>query len=108
MKRGNLVTVSAPGDYGKPRPAVIIQSDGVTANDSVLVCLVTSTLIELTIYRLTLEPTSTNGLRSTSQVLVDKIIAMPREKCGSVIGSLEPTMLSKLDAMLAVILGLAD
>ncbi|MGA9549823.1 MAG: type II toxin-antitoxin system PemK/MazF family toxin, partial [Rhodomicrobium sp.] len=27
MKRGDIVIVSAPGDYGKPRPAVVIQSD---------------------------------------------------------------------------------
>ena len=27
MKRGDVVIVSAPGDFGKPRPAVVIQSD---------------------------------------------------------------------------------
>ena len=27
MRRGDILTVAAPGDYGKPRPAVLIQSD---------------------------------------------------------------------------------
>ncbi len=39
MKRGDIVLVTAPGDYGKRRPAVVIQSD--LFNDthaSIVVC----------------------------------------------------------------------
>jgi mRNA interferase MazF len=33
------VTVAVQGDCGKPRPAVVIQSDWLAETDSVLVCL---------------------------------------------------------------------
>ena len=72
MKRGDIVTVSAPGAYGKPRPAVVIQSDFLNQNDSVLVALVTSTLIDAPFFRLLLQPTEENGLRVPSQVMADK------------------------------------
>ena len=108
MKRGDLVIVSAAGDYGEPRPAVVIQSDWITATESVLMALLTSALADAPIYRLTLEPTEANGLRTPSQVMVDKIVAMPREKCGKVIGRIEGATLIALDRLLAVVIGIAD
>ncbi len=78
VKRGDLVVVSAAGDYGKPRPAVVIQSDLLTGVDSVLVALLTSTIADAPLYRLSMEPTDANGLKAPSQVMVDKIVAMPR------------------------------
>ena len=77
MKRGDLVTVSAPRDYGKPRPAVVVQSDWLTATDSVLVALLTSELVNAPLYRLTIEPSDANGLKAPSQVMIDKIVAIP-------------------------------
>ena len=108
MKRGDLVTVSAPGDFGKPRPAVVVQSDWLNTNDSVLVALCASTLADAPLYRLSLEPTVANGLKRPSQVMVDKIIPMTRAKCGAVIGALDQGSLIALDNMLSVVIGLAD
>ena len=108
MKRGDIVTVSAPGDYGKPRPAVIIQSDWLKSTDSVLVSLFTSTLVDAPLFRLSVEPSKTNGLKLPSQIMVDKIIAISREKCGAVIGSLDEAALIALNHMLAVVIGIAD
>ncbi len=108
MKRGDIVTVAAPGDYGKPRPAIVIQSDWLKAADSVLVALLTSSLAEAPLYRLQLEPTETNGLKVTSQVMVDKIIAMPRTKCGRTLGRIDDAGLIALNHMLSVMIGLAD
>ena len=108
MKRGDLVIISAPADYGKPRPAVIIQSDWLQATESVLVALVTGAAIDAPIYRLQLQPTATNGLRAPSQVMVDKIVALPRGKCGAVIGSLNAKERVALNNMLSVTIGLAD
>lgn len=108
MKRGDIVTVSAPGDYGKPRPAVVIQSDWLSATDSVLVALLTSTLRDAPIFRLTIEPSPQNGLKSVSQAMVDKIMALPRAKCGAVIGRLDHRQMIALNRMLSVVLGLAD
>ncbi len=108
MKRGEIVTVSASGDYGKPRPAVVIQSDWLKATDSVLVSLLTSTLMDAPLYRLPIEPSGANGLKARSQITVDKIIAMPREKCGKVIGRIDEGTLIALNHMLSVVIGLAD
>src|SRR5665213_3859435 len=97
VKRGDIVTVSPPGDFGKPRPAVIVQSDWLTTNDSVLVALCTSTLTDAPIYRLSIEPSETNGLKQPSQIMVDKIIPVLRNKCGKVIGHLDEGSLVALN-----------
>jgi mRNA interferase MazF len=108
MKRGDLVTVSAAGDYGKPRPAVVIQSDKLKSTDSVLVCLLTSTIADAPLFRLSIEPSETNGLKVSSQIMIDKIIAMPRAKCGAVIGYIDEGALIALNHLLAVVVGIAD
>jgi mRNA interferase MazF len=108
VKRGDIVIVSAPGDYGKPRPAVVIQSDKLQSMDSILVSLITSMLVEAPLFRLSLEPSEKNGLKQKSQIMVDKIVAMPRAKCVSVIGNLERQELITLNHMLAVVIGIAD
>ena len=108
MRRGDLVIVSPPGDYGKPRPAIVIQSDWLKATDSVLVSLLTSVLVEAPLYRLQIEPSDANGLKAPSQVMVDKIIAMPRETCGAVIGRINESDLIALNHMLSVVIGIAD
>ncbi|BAR63377.1 type II toxin-antitoxin system PemK/MazF family toxin (plasmid) [Bradyrhizobium sp. YCK136] len=108
MRRGDLVTVSAQGDYGKPRPAVVIQSDVLNAADSVLVVLLTGMIADAPLYRLTIEPTASNGLKLVSQVMVDKVLAYPRAKCGPVIGHLSGADMLALNNMLSVMIGLAD
>lgn len=108
MKRGDLITVAPQGDYGKPRPAVVIQSDSLDAADSVLVVLLTSALADTPFYRLTVGPSGGTGLRSTSQIMVDKILAYPRAKCGPVIGHLADKDILVLNNMLSVMIGLAD
>jgi mRNA interferase MazF len=108
MKRGDIVTVSAAGDYGKPRPAVVVQSDWLGGTDSVLVSLMTSTLRDAPLFRLTISPTPTNKLKATSQIMVDKVMAYPRRKCGKVIGQLDSSAVVALNHKLSVMLGLAD
>lgn len=107
MKRGDIVTVVAAGDFGKPRPAVVVQSDWLKT-DSVLVALMTSTIIDAPLFRLTLEPNEKNGLKLPSQIMTDKIIAMPREKCGAAFGQIDDGAKVALNHMLSVIFGLAD
>ena len=108
MKRGDFITVVAPGDYGKPRPAIVIQSDWLKATDSILVALLTSALADAPFHRLQLQPTKENGLRVASQIMVDKIIAMPRAKCGRTMGRIDEAGLIALNHMLSVVIGLAD
>jgi mRNA interferase MazF len=74
MKRGDLMTVAVSGDYGKPRPAVVIQTDHLMETDSVLVCLLTATIRQASLYRLPLPAEKETGLVRPSQVMVDKIM----------------------------------
>ena len=108
MRRGDIVIVSAPGDYGKPRPSVVVQSDWVVGPDSVLVALLTGKIIDAPLYRLTVEPSESNGLKEVSQVMVDKLVALPRAKCGEVRGRLDDAALIALNRLLSTVLGLAD
>ncbi|MGH7099518.1 MAG: type II toxin-antitoxin system PemK/MazF family toxin [Stellaceae bacterium] len=108
MKRGDLVTVALSGDYGKPRPALVIQSDFLLETDSVLVCLLTTTVRAAPLYRLTLPAGEETGLREPSQVMVDKIMAILRERCGAPIGRVDDAALLALGRLLAFVVGLAD
>ncbi len=108
MKRGDIITVSPAGDYGKPRPAVVVQSDSLNTNDSVLVALFTSTLTDAPIYRLSIEPSTANGLKRPSQIMIDKIIPVMRNKCGAVLGRLDDSSTISLNHMISVVVGIAD
>ena len=107
MRRGDIVTVATPGDYGKPRPALVIQSDLFDPLSSVTLCLITSTLLEAPVFRITVDPSPENGLRRISQVEVDKIITVPRGRIGGVIGRLDDATLLKVSRSLAVFIGIA-
>ena len=107
MRRGDLVTVATPGDYGKPRPALVVQSDLFDELPSVTLCLVTSTLRDAPIFRITVDPSSTNGLQRLSQIQVDKIMTVARERVGGVIGQLDDATLLKVNRSLAVFVGIA-
>lgn len=109
MKRGDVVTVAASGDYGKPRPAVIVQTDALpAAHASVIVCQMTSDIAEAPDFRVTIEPTEKNGLRTRSQIMADKPVTIRREGVGRKIGSLDDKDVARLNVALAFVVGLAD
>jgi mRNA interferase MazF len=107
VKRGDIVTVAAPGDYGKPRPALVVQSDLFGDVGSLTVLLISSTLLDAPLLRITVEPTPQNGLRKRSQIMVDKAISLRREKIGASVGRLEPEALLEVTRSLAVFFGIA-
>ena len=108
VRRGDVVTVAVPADYGKPRPAVVVQSDALAAGDSVLVALMSSHQVNAPLYRLTCPANPETGLRTSSDVLVEKIVALPRSKVGGPIGRLGDADMLLLNRMIAFVLGLAD
>jgi len=109
MKRGDVVTVAAAGDYGKPRPAVIVQTDALPAEHaSVVICQMTSEAGRAADFRVAIEPTARNGLRARSHVIADKPVTVRRERIGKRIGRLEQSEISRLNVALAFVLGLAD
>ena len=107
MKRGDVVTVVASGAYGKPRPAVVIQSDLFDEHPSVTILPLTSTLRNTPLFRVPITPSDQNGLRFPSEVMVDKITTIPREKVGAVFGCLAKENMVAIDRSMALFLGFA-
>jgi len=109
MRRGDVVIVSAAGDYGKPRPAVVIQTDAFPeTHASVVVCQMTSELFDAPDFRVTVDPSDANGLRAPSQIMADKPVTIRRERIGQKMGQLAPDDIRRLNAALAFVMGLAD
>jgi len=107
MRRGDLVTVAMQGDFGKPRPALVIQADQFSELSSVTVLPVTSTLVAAPLLRVTVEPSAENGLEKPSQVMVDKAVTVKRNKVGPVFGRIDAEVLIEVERRLAVFLGIA-
>jgi len=95
------------GDLGKPRPALVVQSDVFDAHATVTVLLVSSQLVETPLFRVMVQPNDKNGLRSPSQVMVDKAMTVKRDKLGDVFGSASDELLLEVSRSLAVFLGIA-
>jgi mRNA interferase MazF len=109
MRRGDVVTVAAAGDYGKPRPAVVVQSDALPAeHESVIVCQMTSDLADASDFRISIDPSADNGLRLRSQIMIDKPITVRRERIGQSLGRLTLADMVRVNAALAFVMGLAD
>jgi mRNA interferase MazF len=107
MRRGDLLTIALQGDLGKPRPALVIQSDLFDAHGSVTVLPLTSMLLDAPLLRITVQPSAANGLRGVSQVMVDKPSSILRERLGPVFGHADDETLLAVNRALAVFLGLA-
>lgn len=107
MRRGDLVTVAIPGDFGKPRPALVIQADQFADTGTVTVLLVSGTLVDAPLIRPTVQPTRENGLRKPSQVMVDKAVSVKRDKLGPSFGRLDDEAMLSVTRSLAVFLGVA-
>ena len=108
MKRGDVVICAAPGDYGKPRPAVVVQSDLFNgSHSSVVVCPVTTHLEDAPLFRIPVPAGKTTGLKIESQVMVDKVIAIPRDKVTGRAGALPASALKEVDRALRLWLELA-
>lgn len=107
MKRGDVVTVALQGDLGKPRPALVIQSDLFDLHPSVTILPVTSDLRATPLFRIAVNPTPDNGLNKPSQVMVDKPQSVARDKIGAVVGRLDDAAMLAVNRALAVFLGLA-
>ena len=109
MRRGDLVIVAAAGDSGKPRPAVIVQTDAFPETSaSVVICQLTPDLVEAPDFRIAIDPSESNGLRARSQIMADKPVTVQRARIRQSIGRLNEGDLGRLNAALAFVIGLAD
>ena len=107
-RRGDLVTVAVQGNFGKPRPALVIQSDLFNeSHPTVMLCLVSSDLREAPLFRLAVGPTKENGLKLDSQIQIDKVMTVLREKVGPSFGRLDDATMLKVNRALALFMGIA-
>ena len=107
VRRGDLVTVALSGDYGKPRPALVVQADAFDALISITVLRLTSELHDWPLFRITVEAGPATGLQKRSQVMIDKAATVPRSRIGQRIGRLDKDTMQTVSAALAGFLGLA-
>lgn len=107
MKRGDIVVVVMSGDFGKVRPALVVQHDQVNEKHaSVVVCPLSSHIIHAPLFRIDVEPSPANGLQSSSQIMVDKVTAVKRERVRQVIGHADDEVMVQVNRTLALWLGL--
>lgn len=107
MMRGDLVTIAVQGDFGKPRPALIIQADQFDEHATVTVLLVSSTLVNAPLFRVIVRPSLENGLQKPSQIMVDKVMTVKRDKLGPTFGRVDSDSMIAVERCLAVFLGIA-
>ena len=109
MRRGDLITVALQGEHGRPRPALVIQSDlFAQLTSTVTVALLTSTALDVPLIRVPLEPSETNGLRTRSYVMIDQIFSARTRRVGRVFGRLSDTDLLAVNRALALFIGVAS
>jgi mRNA interferase MazF len=107
VRRGDLVTIALQGDFGKPRPALVIQSDFFDVHPSLTVLPITGDLRETPVFRVAVDPETASGLQRPSQIMVDKCMTVARDKVGPPFGRLEGETMLELERCLAVFLGIA-
>ena len=102
MTRGNIVVIAMRGPYtGKPRPALIVQSDLFNAaHASITICPITSDVVDAPLFRISIPPGDRTGLRVASQAMVDKVASLPRASVGQTVGRLSLEEMSDVDEAL--------
>ena len=107
MQRGDLITIALQGEFGKPRPALVIQSDQFNQHPSMTVLPITSALVDAPLLRINIHPDQQNGLDTPSQIMIDKTVTITKNKAGEVFGRVDATTMIEVQRCLAVFLGIA-
>ena len=109
IKRRDIVVLNLGGNIGKPRPALIIQSDILNINSKLsttIVLPISSELLNMEIIRYKLEPNTKNGLQFNSQIMIDKIMQVEKHRIQKVIGNISKKQIDEIEARLLSILGI--
>lgn len=99
MTRGEIVVIAVKGTYsGKPRPALVVQSDLFNeTHASLTVCPITSDCVDAPLFRVAVPPGVRTGLHAPSQVMVDKVLSVPRSSIAKGIGQCNADELSTIE-----------
>jgi mRNA interferase MazF len=102
VNRGDVVVVASRGAYtSKPRPALVVQADAYNeTHSSITLCPITSDNVDAPLFRVALPPGDRTGLQVPSQVMVDKVVSVPREAVGRVIGTCDLAEMEHVGAAL--------
>lgn len=101
FRRGDVVICALAGDFGKPRPALVVQSDLFNeTHASVVVCPISSEITGLALFRIPVAASQTTGLRKDSEVMVDKLSAANRSRLRQRLGRLSRPQMALVDAAL--------
>jgi len=108
MTRGAVVIVAAKGAYTrKPRPALVVQADLFNpTHASITVCPITSDCVDAPLFRVPLPPGDRTGLSTASQVMVDKVVSVPRTAIVCEVGRCDSDQLAAVDDALRIWLDL--
>jgi mRNA interferase MazF len=106
LRRGDFVVLAMAGDYGKPRPALVVQNDIYSDLPSVVVCPITTELRTYSHFRLAVSPTPTNGIERPSQVMIDKLSAVELGRVRQRIGQADDALMASVSVALATFLAI--
>lgn len=109
LRRGDVVVVAdGSGQFtGKPRPAVVVQSDAFGERATVTLCPLTSRETDAPLFRVPIAPSAQLKLTCLSWAEVDLITTVRRSRVSTeLIGHLSPAELVRLSASMAVYLGI--
>jgi mRNA interferase MazF len=107
VRRGDILIVSIRGYAGKPRPAVVVQSDHFLPGNTVAVCPTTGDSAGVRSLRPAIEPDATNNLKQRSWVMIDKVSIVEMSRIGRHMGKMTVDQMRIVDQRLALFLGLA-
>jgi mRNA interferase MazF len=107
LRQGDIVLAATPGDYGKPRPWLVVQTDTYNVAErpgSVLVCPLTTHDAPAP-YRVPLEVPCEQGSR-LSWIMVDKVVAIRKDRARLTLHRVGPDTMAAVRAALRALLGL--
>ncbi|WP_416274719.1 type II toxin-antitoxin system PemK/MazF family toxin [Lamprobacter sp.] len=107
VNRGDVVLAATAGDYGKPRPWLVVQTDVYNHSacpGSIIACPFT-THEESAAYRIPMDLPSGDTQRR-SWVMVDKLMAIRRERLGAKITTASRQQIAAVEHAMAELLGL--
>lgn len=102
MHRGDIVAIAGRGDFSaKPRPALVVQSDLFNEDHpAVTVCPITSHATGDSFYRVPVPSGGQTGLVRDSEVEIDRVQAIWRQRVGQKIGRAPDEVMFAVDAAL--------
>ena len=106
IRRGAIVLVRLPDDKG--RPALVVRADILAELSYATILPLTTELRPDVDFRITVEPSEQNGLRETSQIMVDWPQTVRAKTMGAVIGRLDDATMRVTTEQLAIVLGIGS